>query len=556
VLWASLVAGVWTLLVILTVVAVWPALWSAPSETMANIVAGALRQGLNPHELSNFFWNDIRPDPGPAFYPLAWLFRTTPWVMLGLALLGVARGQAGRWRWLIWPVLAYVAGYALFVTLADKKFDRYLLPVFPLLDVLAAMGLAMQLERIRKRDVERAQRWARSLAALVVVSQAWLLLPAYPYYTSYYNPLLGGSRQAGRLFLTGWGEGMEQAAAYLNAKPDAESLHVAAQELNEFAPFFHGRATAAGAVPLMEPDYYVLYASHVQRDFAPEVTGRHYGIEQPEFVASGNKVEYAWVYRNAFFRREGEFLLERMGDATTAPLTPVVVNADAALVRDYEGPLDIAVISAYAREDYVLTKLAHVTEDEEALWLMRLPGMNRELDDMVQQTVEDHGRLDAVILLGGLSARRYLLDDVIALPEPEVPLSAYLGDALQLVGYDLADATLRPGEEAEVRLCWRAQQPVNQDLKVFVHLVGPDGHLVAQDDSLPQGGTLPTTAWEPGHPLLDDHTVTVPEQAEAGAYTLHVGLYDVATVQRLPVRSAKASAAMADHVEIEGIQVR
>ena len=48
----------------------------------------------------------------------------------------------------------------------------------------------------------------------------------YPYYFTYYNPLVGGSRTAPDVMTVGWGEGLDAAARWLNQQPNSAELCV------------------------------------------------------------------------------------------------------------------------------------------------------------------------------------------------------------------------------------------------------------------------------------------------------------------------------------------
>jgi hypothetical protein len=85
-----------------------------------------------------------------------------------------------------------------------------------------------------------------------------------------------------------------------------------------------------------------------------------------------------------------------------------------------------------------------------------------------------------------------------------------------------------------VTLSWSSQVRVDRDYTVFVHAVGADGSLLAQDDGQPDGGRYPTSLWDPGEMVPDSHPLTVP----AGA-RLEVGLYDAATGQRLKLADGR-----------------
>ncbi|RIK41565.1 MAG: hypothetical protein DCC55_11510 [Chloroflexi bacterium] len=124
-----------------------------------------------------------------------------------------------------------------------------------------------------------------------------------------------------------------------------------------------------------------------------------------------------------------------------------------------------------------------------------------------------------------------------AAPIPAAPLAEF-GDGLQLLAAAVTPGTtdsIAPGKAVTIRLIWQASARPAADYTVFVHLVGPDGALVAQHDAPPLGGFYPTRFWRPGHPVTDEVAVMLPEHAPPGPHRILVGLYDSATLQRLPV---------------------
>ena len=73
------------------------------------------------------------------------------------------------------------------------------------------------------------------------------------------------------------------------------------------------------------------------------------------------------------------------------------------------------------------------------------------------------------------------------------------------------------------------------DYTAFVHVVGPDGAVAVQDDRRPLDGFMPTRAWLPGQVVADTRSLRLPADAAPGEYTVYAGLYDLDTLQRLPV---------------------
>ena len=139
-----------------------------------------------------------------------------------------------------------------------------------------------------------------------VAIQAALTWSAYPYFFNYYNPLLGGSRRAVDVMQIGWGEGLDQAARYLNSKPDAEKLRVMAWYAG--GPFSYFSKSQVSALDVDHPwsdedwdqfnksDYVVVYIHQWQRDIPAEVLDRLRGLT-PEYSVWIDGLEYARVYK-------------------------------------------------------------------------------------------------------------------------------------------------------------------------------------------------------------------------------------------------------------------
>ncbi len=141
--------------------------------------------------------------------------------------------------------------------------------------------------------------------------------------------------------------------------------------------------------------------------------------------------------------------------------------------------------------------------------------------------------------------------DRIPLPtQPETLIKARLGDSLELVGYTLQV----PGPQPEVvkpnsgqfqlkspvaalnlTLFWRSFQPVAADYTVFLHLRNDEGTTVAQNDGLSLDGAYPSSRWQPGETIIDPFTLTLPAALAPGQYTLWAGMYQLQTLERLPV---------------------
>ncbi len=102
-----------------------------------------------------------------------------------------------------------------------------------------------------------------------------------------------------------------------------------------------------------------------------------------------------------------------------------------------------------------------------------------------------------------------------------------------LVAADLAESFSADAPPDLVTLLWRAETPLPISYLAFVHLVAPDGVLLAQSDSEPMNGARPTSSWRTGEYVLDRHTLTWHVANYRGEAALRVGLYDLRTGARL-----------------------
>lgn len=98
---------------------------------------------------------------------------------------------------------------------------------------------------------------------------------------------------------------------------------------------------------------------------------------------------------------------------------------------------------------------------------------------------------------------------------------------LALAGYQM------DGDSLQLDLAWNIREATPDDLTVFVHLYGPDGHLMSQDDGYPLRGLSPFWLWDSGQVLRDRRTLTFPADSPSGSYAVAVGLYDPETGHRL-----------------------
>jgi hypothetical protein len=122
-------------------------------------------------------------------------------------------------------------------------------------------------------------------------------------------------------------------------------------------------------------------------------------------------------------------------------------------------------------------------------------------------------------------------------PPIEYPLMARFGEAVSLLGYDLEEDEIAPGDVLYLTLYWQAQQQMDVSYTVFVHILDAQNRIWGQRDSVPDGGQYPTTGWIEGEVVEDKYEIPVDPSAPPGEYLIEVGLYDAAqpAYPRLPV---------------------
>jgi hypothetical protein len=109
------------------------------------------------------------------------------------------------------------------------------------------------------------------------------------------------------------------------------------------------------------------------------------------------------------------------------------------------------------------------------------------------------------------------------------PQSARFGEVARLLGYRLTPQA----SGFALTLYWQAEQPDGVDYTVFVHLLDENGQLVRGQDNQPVGGSYPTGIWEPGEIIPDEYALDT-NDLPPGEYRLEIGLYVLATGERLP----------------------
>lgn len=433
--WLTVVI-LWGFISLAIFILLWPSMWVDPLGTVGQMWVETFGKVNEGHLV--YFFGQPTLDPGPWFYLYVIPFRLTP-VVLGGTVLSVLwflprlRDQNIRPE-IVFLLWVFTISLLLFGNLSPKKQDRYLLPLFPFLDLLAALGwfglisLVSQFIGHFRPDRQTSGLTAQILnfafLAMLLIFHALPVFTYYPYYLAYFNPVLGGPARAAQTTLMGWGEGMEQVAAYLNTKPGADQLYVAATPSQTLLPYFAGTGENFYTNDIaFRADYVVLYLAQMQRRApSPEIVD-YFENQPPEKEITIQGVTYAKIY----------------------------------------------------------------------------PGPKAILSDI---------------------------------PPDATPVNIGLADLIRLAGYSV-QPPVSSRQSWQITLYWHALAPIMEDYTVSVRARAADGRLLAQQDSWPVEGLLPTSQWRAGDYVAAAHALKIPEADLRQVDEFEIVLYNLDTGQTL-----------------------
>ena len=278
-------------------------------RTVWRVFDGVAWAITTPHNVEHFFLGQVLYDPGWLFYPLVLCINTAPLtlplVFGGCIFLWKKRHEEGYARQLriALALVAVVLLFTLCLSLTSKKFSRYLLPAFPMLEILAAVGLFEFLKWGYSYidscfgTEANSQKLTFSIVTVLCLFLIQILpvLRLHPYYGTYYN-LCFKLTDIRKIITVGAGAGYDIAAKYLNRKPNAQALRVKTfpQSAQFFLPYFAGQIYWADAGEAVIPDYEVVHIRESQAGWVPQ-TGTLNG--ELEHVITLNGIDYVWIYR-------------------------------------------------------------------------------------------------------------------------------------------------------------------------------------------------------------------------------------------------------------------
>jgi len=299
--------GIWFLVVCLVFIALWPATWANPWQTVVKMIEhtmGFVDSG-NLSTSANVSSPSLLEGIG-AYLHSIWAHPTLiVWFGNLIALLALIFKRRWKTPAFLTEMNVYFYAYiAILVSviggLSSFRADRYMTSAHVLLAFLAGAGVVILIEWLKKLPWFEKRTWVSWLiVAILIVAQIVTILPARPYYYTYLNPL------AGDVWCGVHGAFLDQAADYLADKPEAESSTVMLFSPGSFMFYYPGEVhyiiprpdwTKSDTSNLKDSDYLVVNFELATLNQAPRIIAEISEVE-PEHVISFQGREYVWVYR-------------------------------------------------------------------------------------------------------------------------------------------------------------------------------------------------------------------------------------------------------------------
>ena len=552
--------------VILTALFVWPALWFSPAQVWETIWGFFLHE-RGAHANGSFFMGQPVPDPGFFFYPLGLLFILSPLTLAGILL--AALGLGGDWRkqrrgesvgqdslWAGWLFL-YAILFVLFISFIGKKQSRYALPAAAAFDILAGWGW-YRLVFVWLIPKVNGSKLAYLLSSLLIGGQLAFALPTAPYYATFYNPLLGGAPAAQKRILIGRGEGLEQAAQYVQSQSALEKPTVSTWYGTTVKILFGQTAYVKDVAHphfILESDYVFFYINQLQRRRPNaailDYVQKHLTLLHTISLAG---IDYVHIYQGKAIDHPTDTFAPQNGLAgkvklagfeleetpTAGAVTPLslywlnngmkpgehfYVRLTDSLEQDWawgacQSDPAFGDAAAWQEDDIIESEcqLAVYPGTPPGNYLLRAGVMATDGTVIGQINLsETEGTVTTD------APETFPPDEWIPV---ETPVQSALNEHLYLIGYDYTPLAHKPGDLIPLTLYWRALKSLSDDYTIRLSLEGDKPGQLAQWEDRPVNGRYPTTNWQANEVVRDPWQLKLPPSLPGGTYTFSLTLID------------------------------
>jgi hypothetical protein len=455
------------------------------------------------------------------YFPIA-LAVKTPLPLLILLVAALLRtGIKRTWRS---DLIFLLPSALLFISLLFSTNNlgyRYLLPIVPLL-IIYVSGLW---PRTISHSLHPTIPLSRTHLALLLLL-AWVIISTlriYPYTLTYFNEIVGGPDR-GRYILSDsnidWGQDM------IGLKNYAAQNNIDQIKLSYFGiahPTAYSLTTQA--VPPVRTAMHDQGAWWLKTYYPADPAPGTYAISVANLMGG------IWIDRAAY-----AFFRNRQPDAT-------IGNSIYVYTIETRGPAaDVSLAGLQLDQIDPATYQRFATNDVRPRWfdatssLIAAPGETwiaiaddqplmpefkpffAGVEPMARAKLTDEDRSYALYHFD-------LAQRLTQAAQQATPLFAQFGDTAELLGYDRK----RNGSDLTLITYWRAGDRVIAPLQMFVHVLGPGGSIVTQQDRLDAAAY----GWRSGDVIAQVHHIEL--LPDLLADEIAIGLYNPATSARLPV---------------------
>jgi len=180
---------------LLTYLLLFPAFWTALGTTLSTIINDSAVVG-NKLGHKQIYFGELKRNPGPTFYPVLLLLKLSLVTLVGFILYfwkqfmcfikklftKSIKIDLKNISFTNFIVIFYFA-YFIVITYFSKKVDRYTIPLFPFLGIVAVLGYYSVIYKNK----------AKLLVVIILFSIVYPLFRVFPHYLTYTNPIIGNA---------------------------------------------------------------------------------------------------------------------------------------------------------------------------------------------------------------------------------------------------------------------------------------------------------------------------------------------------------------------------
>ncbi len=287
----------WIVIAVGLFYSLWPALWVAPAKSMYDLFDKGGYHVVMPHKGTTYTL-DVQYYPSKIYFHSSPFIITFLFIFSVLFLLRLVRNKTKFVKQNInyIALLGFGLIFILLFTIGAKKGERYILPAYLTFPIFSITGLFWLLAFLRSRILKITISF---LTALLVTAQFIKVIDLSPNYIAYYNQLLSSPTTA----KLGFGEGLDEAAYYLNQKANSQELIVSSWYPEIFSSYFDGKTVSLAKRNDAGVSYVVLYRGMLGRSVEDKATEiiNEYRQKVAEKTIFVNGLEYIWIYKNLEF---------------------------------------------------------------------------------------------------------------------------------------------------------------------------------------------------------------------------------------------------------------